>query len=569
MNLFLKHIPYGEKFKLILLVFFSFFVSIVELISIASIAPFIGILFLEGKFKFSIFEKLSTLDTFEPYFNDFRIYTIYFISVTILSGLLRIMLTTFSINYSNRLCAKISLEIYRKSIFQNYKYHISNNTNILISNLTQKTNDLLVVIQSSVLLITSFFLFLSILIVFILTDIKIAFYSLGYFSLLYFFIVIFTKNKIKANSINIVKNENSLVKTINESFGGIRDVIVNNRQNFYINYFKKKNYRVFQGKALNSIFSQFPRFLLESLGISFVALFVLILDPSTNQLNNILPTLGVIALGSQKLYPVVNQIYNSLVNIFGRKASILQLNEVLILKSENKFTNKKKLSFCKSIQLKNIYYKYSKERDHVLKKVNFKINYGEKIGIIGESGAGKSTFLDLLMGLIEAEKGQILCDGIIINSKNRHLWFNNLAHVSQDLFLVDDSIRNNITLGQGSISDDKKLQKCIEVCDLITLIEELNDGLETIIGERGVKISGGQKQRICLARALYQEKDILILDEATSALDPKSEKIIFTNISKKFKNMTMLIVSHKKYPLKYCDSIYRIKDKSISKLSTS
>lgn len=173
------------------------------------------------------------------------------------------------------------------------------------------------------------------------------------------------------------------------------------------------------------------------------------------------------------------------------------------------------------------------------------------------------------MGLIEPEKGQILCDGILINSKNRHLWFNNLAHVSQDLFLVDDSIRNNITLSQSANSEDKKLQNCIEVCDLVPLIEELDDGLETIIGERGVKISGGQKQRICLARALYQEKEFLILDEATSALDPKSEKIIFTNITKKFKNMTILIVSHKKFPLKYCSSIFKIKDKSIFKLSAS
>ena len=270
--------------------------------------------------------------------------------------------------------------------------------------------------------------------------------------------------------------------------------------------------------------------------------------------------MGSLALGAQKLYPIVNLIYSSYTSLISRRDNINQIYESLIL--DLKIRKDTNLSFQRNIKIKDLYFKYNKiDQNFILNNINIEIKKGEKIGIIGETGSGKSTLADILIGLLKPSKGKIFIDDKLLDIKKIDFWKNNFSIVSQNIFLTDDSIKRNIAFGEDEKNiDEKLLTKALEISELKSYVYQLENGIETVVGERGIKLSGGQKQRIVIARAIYQNRPILVFDEATSALDIKTEEKIIKSIVKEYNDTTIIIISHRPSFIKICNKVFQIKN---------
>ena len=281
-----------------------------------------------------------------------------------------------------------------------------------------------------------------------------------------------------------------------------------------------------------------------------------------NSFGSVIALAGTLALGTQRLLPAMQLIYGSWASIQSQKRGVIEILKILDMKESNKINKKiliKPLNFKNSIKLKNIEYSY-KQNQPILKGINLEINRGECIGIIGKTGSGKSTFLDILMGLIFIKEGSFLVDDKQINTSSKRVaWRKSISHVPQNIFLSDASIAENIAFGlEPSLIDYEKVIKSAKAANLSTFINSRPDKFQTIIGERGIQLSGGQRQRIGIARALYKGGDILILDEATSSLDTKTEISIMNCISSLASKKTIIIVAHRLSTLRKCDKIYEL-----------
>jgi len=280
------------------------------------------------------------------------------------------------------------------------------------------------------------------------------------------------------------------------------------------------------------------------------------------RVNFIFPIVGAIVLSLQRLLPLFQTIYQSFISITGSNSTIM---DVLNLLDNNdiKIKSNHNINFNESIELVNVSYKY-KTGDYILKNVNFKLLKGMKIGIIGKSGNGKSTLLNLIAGLIHPTEGYLKIDGVIINSDNVHGWYDQFSFVSQSIFFNDDTIKNNIILNNKNIN----IEEVVNVCKLVDIhndIIKMPNQYQTIVGERGVRLSGGQIQRIYLARALLKNKQFIILDEATSSLDIFTEKLITDNIANYFNNkITLIMVAHRYSSLQLCDVIFKFENGNFS-----
>ena len=301
---------------------------------------------------------------------------------------------------------------------------------------------------------------------------------------------------------------------------------------------------------------------METIGIIVLLLFSsFYFDGKVNQNINLIVSLGVFAFAANKLLPLFNTIYIAWVFMSGAESSVKDLKDLILRSSKKKNDFEKKiLEFKpKEIKLKNLSFNYSNNRNKVFNNLNLKIKLRKKIGIIGDTGKGKSTLVDILMGLLRPTKGNILIDDIELDKSLIENWQSKLAHVPQNIFLINDTIRKNIAFGvQESDINDTKLNNVIKNACLEDFINEIKTGINTELGENGINISGGQKQRIGIARALYKSKNILIFDEATSALDYKTEERIMNNIFDNYSDITLISISHRIESLKKFDEVINL-----------
>jgi ATP-binding cassette subfamily B protein len=279
-----------------------------------------------------------------------------------------------------------------------------------------------------------------------------------------------------------------------------------------------------------------------------------------------IPILGALAFGAQRLIPIMQALYANWTGFATNYASLLDVLELIDQPLPNYAfeKTKKKLDFYDSIVLENVFFHHQPESPWVLKNINLSIKKGSCIGIIGSTGGGKSTLLDVLMFLLEPSKGSVLIDGMKLNSDMAYTWQRSIAHVSQTIFLSDSSIMENIAFGiEKENIDIKRVKKVAKYAQIDSFIESHQDGYGAMVGERGVRISGGQRQRIGLARALYKGAKVLILDEATSALDSATEIEVMKGITALSDNLTVLIIAHRLSTLSSCDKVVQIEQGEI------
>ena len=546
--------------------------SLAEVASIGLVIPFLGAL--------TSPEVIYQKESLYPLINYFGInspqellfpFTVTFIVAVVISGIIRLLLLYVTIRFSHFVGHDLGVSIYRRTLFQSYSFHSSHNSSEIINGIVLKINTITGgVIRPLLTIMTSFLFIIGIVTALMFVDTKTSMLAFIGFGLIYFIVIKFTRNILQKNGQKIAFYSTQVIKSLQEGLGGIRDVLIDGTQNFFSTIYKDADISSRRASATNTFIGGSPRFILESLGMVVIAILAYSLTSQENSFESVIPILGALALGAQRLLPSMQQLYESYATIKGAQASLEDVLNLLRkgLPSYSDLSFIEPLKIRNDIVLNNISFRYADDLPLVLKNINLKFKVGSRIGFVGETGSGKSTLLDILMGLIRPSTGELLIDNELISSHNRHNWWRNIAHVPQSIFLSDNSIKENIAFGIDDNMNLSEVQNAAKLAHIDSIIDNLPDGYKTNVGERGVRLSGGQKQRIGIARALYKNVLVLVLDEATSSLDTKTESSVMKSIDRLSKNLTVFFVAHRISTLKNCDIIYVLEKGEIVKSLT-
>ena len=384
----------------------------------------------------------------------------------------------------------------------------------------------------------------------------------------------FSKGRLIKNSKNLTSKSEKVTKVVSEGIGSIRDIILENRYSLFLDKFKKSDISMRLSQSNSMFFTAFPRYALEGIGILIIALISCYLVIFGNAEENVIGILGVIALGSQRLLPSFQLVYNGWSSMKSYSSSFNCLIEVLKTKNLNliSYENLDQIQFNNKIELKELCFNYPSKNENVIENLNLSFNKGDRIGIFGETGSGKSTLLDILTGLLSPNSGSFFVDNINLLSSENTSRINNfqklISYVPQNSYLIDGSFKSNIAFGlKDRDIDMDRVRNSAHIAKIDSFIEKTKFSYETKVGERGVLLSGGQRQRIAIARAIYKGKMILILDEATSALDNNTEKLVMNNIYKKNKNITIINIAHRLNTLEDCNKIFIMENGTLKKVN--
>ena len=455
-----------------------------------------------------------------------------------------------------------SEELLTEYLQKPYLYHLNHNTATLLRNVNSGGVIVFSLIMVSMFtLLTEIITAVTIWLLLVVIDAFTAIIVAGFIgSLLYFIIKGFRK---KITEQGKIQNEYSAlyIKCINQSLGAIKETKVSCKEEFFLDAFRKAYFEYGKANGKFLFMNQLPRMLIETIIVCGLLLLIITKLLLGNQPEEIVPLLGVLALAAFRLMPSANRIVNLSNGIRFQMPFFNELYEdLLIIKNKGaKETEtclqkpESRMDFENVISVEELSFAYPEIEKQVLNNISFSIPKGKFVGIVGPSGAGKTTFVDILLGLLAPSKGKISVDGKNIYDDIR-TWQANLAYVPQSIYLIDGTIRENIALGVDEKEiNDALINKVLQMAELYDFVQELPAGIDTTVGERGVKLSGGQRQRIGIARALYYQPQVLVLDEATSALDNETEKSITDTILKLKGQITIIAVAHRLTTLAQCD----------------
>ena len=461
--------------------------------------------------------------------------------------------------------ATISNNLFVNYLTQPYKFHINNSSSKLIKNLQTEVNLVGAFNTAFISLFVELGLLFSILLTLLFIEplgaISVGLF-LGFLALIFYR---FSRRKLTQWGYEREKADGLITKTALEGLGGIKDIKLLHVESFFISKFIQNQYLKSRVSSNSNTVAQLPRYYLELISVFGLILFIIAMLYQNKDIPTLIATIGVFVAAVFRLMPSLNKILTAFQNIKYYSSSVdIVYSEFLNSQNKSSDQEEKDLEAPKDkIEIQNLSFSYNSDLKPIINEVNLEIKVGETIGIIGASGEGKSTFIDILNGLFKPTCGKILADDMDIQN-NLYSWNKNIGYVAQEIFLMDETIEKNITFGRNHNEiDNKALNYAIKKAQLIDFIEGLPKGLKTKVGERGVQISGGQKQRIGMARALYNDPEVLILDEATSSLDTETEQDLMDAIYSLKKKKTIIIVAHRMSTLTKCDRIFEINNNKI------
>ena len=550
-----------------------FLCSLAEIVSIGAVLPFLSVLIDPS--------RVFTHPAIQPALGPLGIQTpdqliapfaIAFGGAAILAGLMRLFLLKASTRLSFATGADLSACVYERTLFQPYSVHISRNSSEVISGVVTKTTSVIYgVIIPMLTLINAGIMLLVVSTVLFKVDPVIAVAALGGFGCIYFVVIKKTRHQVAAAGQSIAHQATQVVKAMQEGLGGIRDVLLDGTQKTYCEIYRKADSALRDAQESNQYISQSPRYMIESLGMTLIAGSAYFMAQQPDSRADLIPILGAFALSAQRLLPVLQQAFASWTSIRGAQASLQDVLDLLNqpIPPQDDRTTGHPIPFRSQISLQALSFRYGVDSPWVLKNVKLHINKGSRIGLIGTTGSGKSSLLDILMGLLEPTVGELLVDGAAINKHNVRSWQAHIAHVPQTIFLCDASISENIAFGiPTSFIDHERVRQAAQKAQIAATIESWNEQYETRVGERGVRLSGGQRQRIGIARALYKKADVIIFDEATSALDDCTEQAVMDAIDSLGEELTVFIVAHRLSTLKKCSQVIELAGGEIHRTGT-
>ena len=556
---------YEDKKRLPLLLVLFLLTSFFDALSLAILFPFIQILVNFQDFQSSyglFFESINLTSKSE---------IITFLGITLVSLFIIKALASILVNWAilrityNRQ-AKIKTSLLHKYLNMHYRRYIEGNSARYIQMIQTMSMQFIKVLQGFLRLLSDGLIFLSIVIVLAIVEGPLLIYVGGTMIVLLLIYDIFFKKLLDSQSRAITDSSVQVTKTVNESIQGLKEIKILGKQNFFEDILKE-NVDIY---AKNNIYADLirtqPKHIIELIFVIAFTLAVVFFTPLQNDFQSLIPTLGVFLFAAIRLMPTLNQMLAS-VNVLriGYYPTTLLFEDMTTkqdLEEDDYKANILKDGFT-SMLLKNVFFSYKNDKEHQLNGISLQVDKNKSIGLFGQSGSGKTTLVDVMLGLLEPSKGEIHLNNKIV--KNNKEFRNLVAYIPQDIFIINDSVKNNITLtGRDEVIDDVLLEDVVLRSRLKEVINNLPEGINTNIGERGVKLSGGQKQRIAIARALYNKREVLIMDEATSALDNNTEKEIIDEIRKLKGKVTMVVIAHRLTTLQHCDEIYEISNGRIS-----
>lgn len=549
-----------SKFIILSLVLFS--AVFLELLSIGLILPLISVLqnkdFINQYFNY--YSYLSNL----THKNQVIFILIFLIIISVIKFFVFIFLNSFQYKYSLNLQSEISKKLITKHIKMPYENYFDKKSSEVLRNIMlDAVNFVHGILIPIIYLSTEFLIIAGITILLI--------YQIGFItSLVIIFLILFGILYVKFTK-KIIKNlgdqrfvlDEKIINSSNEAFSGIREIKVNKIENIFLSSFYSlfdKNARVL---SKYYTFQNLPRLAIELLLVFSLSLAMLFLIQKNLEFSKIISLLSLLAVAAIRLIPSTSKIMTSQQNIRFNYNSIYSIFNEL---TENKFSDNKKkkvINFEKLIELKNINFSYYRNKNKILNNLNINIRNGDRIGIIGKTGSGKSTLVDLISGLLPRYDGKIVIDGKIFD-QSKFMWGKNLGYVSQNPYLFNDTIKFNISF-DNEIENHDEIYKILNIVEALQFIKKLENGINTVVGEKAVNFSGGQIQRIGIARSLFLKPQLLILDEAFSAIDNSTESKIVKNIFNNFSEMTIINIAHKGKSINSCNKIYDLSKNKLIK----
>jgi ABC-type bacteriocin/lantibiotic exporter with double-glycine peptidase domain len=563
-----------RKLQLCLLLVLVIIASFCELLTVGAVAPFLLVLasperLLSNKYGALLIQYLPSSDPEKIPF----ILTSIFIFLVLLAAAIRSVLNWAQLKVSYGIGIDFGIESYRRTLYQPYQTHINRNSSGVILAITQYTRLITMGVIIPVLMsVSASFLLVSIVAVLLLVDVGLTLLTGIFLTLIYVLLTIATKDRLTQLGKLGVQNDKAIAQTLQESFGGIRDVLIDGTQEVFGEIYRRRHTKMAQLDISFAILGSLPRYGVEAIAICTFAVIALFLTKDPGGFNNAIPALGAIALGAQRLLPLLQQLFanwSSVRKYRPQLAETLDLLEQPLPVWIRSHGLQRELAFNNSIKIDNLSFCYEQADKVVLSNLNYVIKRGGRIGVVGKTGSGKSTLVDILMGLLTPTGGALSVDGLTINQTNCRAWQNHVAHVPQAIFLADASIKENIAF--GTLASEIDLNRVMEVARMAQLDETilgLPQGFETLVGERGVRLSGGQRQRIGIARALYKRADVIIFDEATSALDDVTEQSVMDSIRSLPAEITLIIVAHRVSTLVDCDEIIELERGKIVRIGS-
>ena len=552
--------------------------SLVEILSIFSIGPLVQILSKPS----SVYDKNQFVGKIYDYLNftsfeNFLLFYIIFVFIILLISFIILTLNQYLITiYSQILGNDLRSSIYKFYISQPWLYHSKSNTAIYVNKILAETGRVTNNIIFNILNINSkLFTGLSILIFLTIYNFKVAIVVVSFIGTMYLLIYFIIRRRLIFYGEQQSKLNEILFKVLNESFLGIKETIIYGKKKYYFDKFTSAGKKFGLVIAKGQFLSTAPKQILEFLAFSIILILILIMVINNeSNFNDALPAISIYIFAGYKLLPIFQAIYHGASQLKSNFYAIERIefelkesgkyqldNENILTKNKEYFNETKDYL----IKFNDVSFSY-KDIEKAILKINFKIKKNTLNFIVGPSGSGKSTLLDLILGLIFPTEGEINLGNNKLSSENCKYWHHNIGYVGQNIFLIDDTIRENICFNDVNKKfDEKKFDKALRLSNVNAFTEDMIDGVETIVGERGIKLSGGQRQRVAIARALYQDKKILILDEATASLDGISEKFIIDQLKELSKDITIIIVTHNVKLSKSADMIHLLNRGSILK----
>ena len=563
---FLILLSKGEQKNALLLIFLILIMALLDMIGVASILPFMAVLTNPGIIETNvILNKMFQISkSLGVQSNDHFLFVLgMLVFILLIFSLAFKAFTTYvQLRFVVMREHSISKRFVESYLNQPYFWFLNRNSADLGKTILSEISQIIGKgLKPLMEMIARGMIALALIILLILADPKLALiigFSLGG---TYFLIYLLSSKYL--NKIGKVRLENNKLRflRVNEAFGAIKEIKVGGLEEIYIKNYSKSSKTFARTQALSAVIGQMPRYALEGIAFGGVMLVILYLMLEKGSFNNALPILSLYVFAGYRLLPALQQIYVSFTKISFVSPSLHELSdEFKNLKLLKSMESKGSFSVSKSIILKNIYYNYPNSGRTVLEDINITIPAKSTVGIVGATGSGKTTTVDIILGLIEAQKGTLEVDGKLISKHNSRSWQKSIGYVPQHIYLSDDTIAANIAFGvEPKNIDQNLLEKVSKIANLDDFVlENLPEKYETIIGERGIRLSGGQRQRIGIARALYHNPTVIIFDEATSALDSQTEQAVMEAVNNLGKDITIILIAHRTNTVRNCEVIFKL-----------